>query len=77
MSKMTVKYIKPMNLLVMKNEEGRPLFTTTQDSLIISVPNLAYLLNFLLCSNFISPGLLLGILEEYNTFKSEIKQTER
>jgi len=72
MSKMTVTFLKELNTLVIKNEEGRGLFISTSDSLIISIPSLANLLRFLMFKGFISPKVLVGLLEEYNTFKSEI-----
>jgi hypothetical protein len=73
MAKMTIKYLKPLNTLVIKNEEGRGLFISTSDSLIITIASLANLLRYLLFKGFVSPEVLEGLLEEYNTFKGDLK----
>lgn len=72
MDKMTVKYIKPMNTLVIKNERGVGLFKSTRDSLIITINNLATLLRFLIFNNFLSVKVLEGLVEEYYTFKGNV-----
>jgi hypothetical protein len=69
MAKMTVKFIKQLNTLVIKNEDGRGLFISTVNSLIISIGNLATLLRFLVFNNFLSVKVLEGLIEEYYTFK--------
>ena len=70
MHKMTVKLIKPLNTLVIKNEEGRGLFTSTRDSVIISIGNLATLLKFLIFNGFLSVKVLEGLVTEYYTFNN-------
>jgi hypothetical protein len=72
MTKMTVKYLKPLNTLVIKNEGGRGLFTSTNNSIIISIPSLATLLKFLIFNGFLSVKVIEGILEEYYTFKGNL-----
>jgi len=68
--KMTIKFLKDFNTIVMKNE-GRGLFITTSNSLIISITNLAYLLKILIDNNFLSIKVLEGIVEEYNSFSGK------
>jgi len=67
MDKITIKYIKPLNTLVIKNEIGRGLFITTTNSLMISIPNLATLLKFLVFNGFLNVKVLEGLMEEYYT----------
>ena len=72
-AKISVKYLKPVQTLIIKNEgDEHGLFYSTTDSLIISIKNLSTLLRFLLANNFISPALLHGLLEEYNTYKGDL-----
>jgi len=68
MDKISIKFIKPMNTLVIKNEEGRGLFTSSNNSLVISIPNLASLLKFLILHGFLNVKVLEGLIEEYYTY---------
>jgi hypothetical protein len=72
MAKMTVKYLKQLNSLVIKNEEGRGLFISGPDSLIISIEGLASLLKFLTFNGFLSIKVLEGIVSEYYTHKDSL-----
>jgi len=72
MSKITVSIIPQLLTLVIKQTDGKDFFIATSDSIIISVQSLAFLISFLLKNNFISPRLLEGILEEYNTDKGRV-----
>ena len=67
MDKISIKFIKPMNTLVIKNEEGRGLFVSSNNSLVISIPNLASLLKFLILHGFLNVKVLEGLVEEYYT----------
>jgi hypothetical protein len=67
MSKLTVTPIPNLNLLVIKQFEGRDFFISAPNSIIISVTSLAFLIKFLVQNGFISEQVLVGILEEQNT----------
>lgn len=69
MTKITVKYIKQLQTLVIKNEYGRGLFLSTSNSLIITIANLATLLKFLIFNNYISIKVLENIVHEYYEYK--------
>lgn len=62
----TVKVTKlnDLNTLVIRKEGGR-FFISTDNSIIISITNLSYLLKFLVFSGMISPKVLEGVLSEY------------
>jgi hypothetical protein len=55
--------IKNLNVLVIKNKNGR-FFLPTGDGFIISIPNLAALLIALIKLGYLSPKVLEGVLSE-------------
>lgn len=65
MNSVKIMKLEDLNTLVIKQEKNGNLFTTTSNSLIISIPNLSYLLKYLLFSGTLSPKLLDGVLREY------------
>jgi len=75
MTKLTITSIKHMNLVAIKQEEGKGFFISAQDAIVISIPNLAYILQFLVMNNYMSPKVLEGILEEYNSTERDKNDT--
>jgi hypothetical protein len=69
MAKVTVTVLPALNTLVIKQVEGKDFFISTNDSIIISVQNLAFILSFLVNNGFVSHKVLEGILEDYHTDK--------
>ena len=67
MSELTVTKIPAVNVIVLKQKDGRDFFISTKDSIIIS-PSI---LKFLVTNDMISPKLLEGVLEEYYTYKGD------
>ena len=63
---------KIFNNLVIKKEVGDGLFISSKNSIIISIPSLCALLKFMLLNKYISPKVLEGLLEEYNSFSGDI-----
>lgn len=63
MAELEIYKIPNLNLLVIRNISGR-LFTLSDDSIMVSVPNLAALLLYLVRSKMISKKVLEGILSE-------------
>lgn len=57
--------IPHLNTLVIKQKFGQSFFVAASNSIVISVPTLAFIIKFLVMNNFISPKVLEGILEEY------------
>ena len=55
------------NTLVIKKSPTSSFFITTEDSIIIGLDGLTFLLNFLVKNDFVHQGVLEGILEEANT----------
>lgn len=56
--------IPHLNALVIKQEEDSRFFISTKDSIIISVPNLAALIKYLVKNGFMDKKILIGILSE-------------
>jgi hypothetical protein len=72
MSTLTVSTIPKLNTLVLKQEGGTDFFVAAPNAIIISVPNLAHLILFLMKNNFISYKVIEGVLEEYHSDKGSI-----
>ena len=68
--KIKVTKIPNLNTLVIKQEGGR-YFLAAEDSIVIDVPGLSYLIKFLLFSGYLSPRTLEGILEEYHSYAAD------
>ena len=67
MTRLTVTKISNLNnTLVIRQFDGRDCFIASQDSIIISVSNLASILQFLIMNGYMSHKVLEGILEEYH-----------
>ena len=63
-SKLTVTKIPHLNTLVIK-QRGKKFFISTQDSIVIDVVGLSFIIKFLVMNNIISHKILEGILDEY------------
>lgn len=70
-AKLTVTRIPFLNTLVIK-QKGRKFFISTQDSVVIDVPGLSFLLKFLVMNNLFSYRILEGILDEYRSSREEV-----
>lgn len=64
MDKITVQQIKNLNILVIKLVPGSKYFLPTTDSVMISIPNLAALIKYLVKEGYMSKKVLEGILSE-------------
>jgi hypothetical protein len=71
MSRLTVSNIPNLNLIVIKQYEGKDFFIATPDSIVISVQSLSFILKFIIENNIMSPRVIEGILEEYYTDKGK------
>ena len=69
MSKLQVTKLRPLNLLLLEQDEDNSFFVGTPNKIIMSVPTLSSILKFLLQENLVSPKVLEGILSEYYTDK--------
>ena len=65
--KLDILRLAGSNTLVLKKTPDTRFFITTQDSIIISIDNIIFLIDFLVKNEFIHPAVLEGILEEVNT----------
>jgi hypothetical protein len=71
MTKLTVtKVLK--DTLVIRQYDGKDCFIATVDSIVISIGSLANILQFLVLNEYMSPKVLEGILEEYNSTRKEL-----
>lgn len=61
--------IDNLNTLVIRQLGEQSFFTTTKDSIIISVPHLAVLLKYLLVRGYLNKKIIEGVLEEYNSLE--------
>lgn len=69
-AKLKITKIPKMNILVIKQEGGK-FFIATRDSIVIDIFGLSSLLKFMIFNGLISPKVLEGVLEEYNSVKGE------
>jgi hypothetical protein len=61
-----------MNTIVIKQSGDKKFFIATSDSIVIDIFGLSSILKFLLMSKMMSPRVLEGILEEYNSVKGDL-----
>jgi hypothetical protein len=64
MSKLIISKIPNLNVLIIKLTPDSKFFLSTRDSVIISIPNFALLLKYLVKGGFISIKVLEGIISE-------------
>lgn len=62
----TIGVTRLKDLIIIKKEKESEFFISSSDSFIISVPNLASLLKFMLDKSLLSPKVIQGVLDEYN-----------
>lgn len=70
-TRLRVQLIKNLNSIVLRQEDGNGFFIAADNSIIISIKTLAYILQFLVNNSYLSPKVLLGILEEYNSSQGD------
>jgi len=70
-AKLKVFKIPNMNIIVIKQTGGN-FFVSTKDSIVIDIFGLSSILKFLLFSGMMSPKVLSGILEEWESSKGEL-----
>lgn len=63
----TIGYLPDSDVLVFRKIPESKVFLNTGDSIILSRATFIVLINYLVSKNIISPKVLEGILEEYNT----------
>jgi hypothetical protein len=71
MTKLIVQKIDKINSLVLRQEGGNGFFIAADNSIIITIKTLAYIIQFLVNNNYMSSKVLEGILEEYCTSKGD------
>jgi hypothetical protein len=67
MTRLIAQKISHLNSLVLRQEEGHDFFIAADNSIIISIPTLSYIISFLTKAGYIDKEILCGILEEVNT----------
>lgn len=70
MAKLVVSKIKHLNTLVIRQINGGRYFLATDDSIVISVDTLAFILKFMITNGYLSPKVLETILQEANDANS-------
>lgn len=66
----TIGVTRLRDLIIIKKDRESEFFTSSSDSFIISVPNFAALLKFMLNNSLLSPKVLKGIIDEYENRNS-------
>ena len=61
-TRLSILKIPNLNALIIKQEEGERFFLLTDNSIIISIPNFATLINYLVREGFLDMKVLEGIL---------------
>jgi hypothetical protein len=74
MSKLRIAKITELNTLVIKQFEGHDFFIASKDHIVIPVPNLVFILKFLIENDYMSYKTLEGLLEEYHSDKGKEKK---
>ena len=62
-----ITFLEGTDTLVLKKRKNSRVFITTDDSIIIGSQTFMTIVNYLVSTEKISPKILVGILEEYNT----------
>jgi hypothetical protein len=70
-TKLTVQKIEHLNTIVLRQVGGNGFFIAADNSIIISVKTLAYILQFLINNEYLSFRVLEGILEEFHSSKGD------
>jgi len=65
--KLLIKNIPHLNTLVLQQVGGKGFFIATNNSIVIGIDSLAFILHFLVMDGAISHKVLEGILEEYHS----------
>jgi hypothetical protein len=65
MTNKTIGVTRLRDLIIIKKENESEFFTSSSNSFIISVPNFAALLKFMLNKSLLSPKVLEGVLDEF------------
>lgn len=71
MSKIKVTRIPKLNTLVIKQTDGRDFFISAEDSIVISISSLSFILKFLVINGLMSVKVLEGIASEYYSLRNE------
>lgn len=64
MTRLTISKIDQLNTLVIRQTDGRQFFIATDDSIVMSITTLAFILKFLVQNNLMSKKVLEGILQD-------------
>ena len=74
-TKLRIFKIPHMNTIVIKQSGGH-YFVATKDSIVIDLFGLSSILKYLLVSEIMSPRVLEGVLEEYNSYAADTRHRE-
>lgn len=65
MPRLSITRIPYLNTLVLRQVGDRKFFISAQDSIVIDIPGLAFIIKCLVINNIMSIKVLEGIIEEY------------
>lgn len=65
MPRLSITRIPYLNTLVLRQVGDRKFFISAQDSIVIDIPGLAFIIKYLVINNIMSIKVLEGIIEEY------------
>jgi hypothetical protein len=72
MAKLKITRLPKTNTLIIKQEDGNGFFVGSRNCLVINIPSLIFILNFLVKNELIEHQVLEGILEDYHTGGSNL-----
>ena len=64
-----VSKIEGLNTIILKQSDNKSFFIASPTAIVISIQSLSFILKSLLDLEILSPKVLEGILEEYNSDK--------
>lgn len=70
-SRLSVTKIPHLNTIVIR-QRGKNFFISAQDSIVIDIPGLAFIIKFLVMNDIISYRILEGIIDEYRSSREQI-----
>ncbi len=71
MAEIKILKLNDLNTLVIRQVGGNNLFMLSKDGIIITIPNLSYLIKYLVFGGFVSVKVLEQIVNDWHDYKKE------
>lgn len=73
MARLRISRIPKLNTIVIRQDQERTFFIASPSSIVLGIDTFSFILKFLVENGYISHKILEGILEEYNSSKSGVR----